>query len=152
MRSYWPRYLKDVMKALRRSNSFHSWDKWTNFAFFRSHIHTRKMMNWSRMPKMLLRVFGGHNKIRNLNRTTNETIYTWRFRGCFSNGNEILLKYNFSLVRQSYADRGFVLLFANHRNLELTLKPSGLWRIWRKNWENVSSRLQLEMKKQKQQE
>ena len=47
------------------------------------------------------------------------------FRGCFSNGNEILLKYNFSLVKQSYADRGFVLFFANHRNLEVTLKPSG---------------------------
>jgi hypothetical protein len=36
-----------------------------------------------------------------------------------------LLKCNFTLAKQSYARRGFVLLFANHRNLELTLKLSG---------------------------
>ena len=67
----------------------------------------------------------------------------------FPNGNEILLKYNFSLVKQSYADRGFVLFFANHRNLELTLKPSGCGEFEEK-LRKRKSRLQLEMKKHKQ--
>ena len=67
----------------------------------------------------------------------------------FPNGNEILLKYNFSLVRQSYVDRGFVLLFANHRNSEVTLKPSGYGEFEEK-LRKRRSRLQLEMKKHKQ--
>ena len=67
----------------------------------------------------------------------------------FPMATKFLLKYNFSLVKQSYADRGFVLFFANHRNLEVTLKPSGYGEFEEKLGKR-KSRLQLEMEKHKQ--
>ena len=73
------------------------------------------------MPKMLLRVLEDTTKYGNLSETTDENnIYMRISVVAFPNGNEVLLKYNFSLAEQSYAGRGFVLFFANHRNLEIT--------------------------------
>ena len=149
MRSYWPRYLKAVMKSYKEVTLFHSWDKWTNFAIFRSHRHTRKMMNWSRMPKMLLRVLEDTTKYGMWTEQQTKRYIHESSVVAFPMATKFLLKYNFSLVKQSYADRGFVLFFANHRNLEVTLKPSGYGEFEEK-LRKRKSRLQLEMEKHKQ--
>ena len=76
------------------------------------------------MPKMLFMCFGRHNRIRNVNKQQTKQYLHEGSVVAFPNGNEILLKYNFSLAKQSYAGRGFVL-FRKSQILEVTLKPSG---------------------------